>query len=294
VNRYWQLFFGQGLVATPHDFGSQGNLPTHPELLDYLASRFREDWDLRELIRTIVLSNAYRRSSTPTDEQLAADPDNLWLARGPRHRLPAEMIRDNALASSGLLVDEVGGPSVKPYQPPGLWIEKSNFSNALLHYVPNHGDSLYRRSMYTFIRRTSAPPFLLNFDATGRDICVVKRSETNTPLQALNLLNDPQFVEAARVLAQRVQSEAGTEVDDQLRRAYRLVTGRRAAEREVQILRELYTDELDRFRAGEADAEALLATGEYALPQELDRPHTAALTSVANVLYSTDVAYVKY
>jgi hypothetical protein len=294
VNRYWQLFFGQGLVTTPHDFGSQGSLPTHPLLLDYLAWRLQKDWDVRELIRLIVLSDTYRRSSTPTEEQRRLDPDNLLLARGARHRLPAEMIRDNALAASGLLDPAVGGESVKPYQPPGLWFEKLNFSKKLLHYVQDHGDSLYRRTLYTFIRRTSPPPFLTTFDATGRDVCIVQRAETNTPLQALNLLNDPQFVEAARVLAQRVQVEAGGEADDQLRRAYRLVTGRRAEEADLDQLRSLYTDELDRYRADEAAARALLATGEYPLPEELDRAHTAALASVGNVLLSLDVGYVKY
>jgi hypothetical protein len=183
---------------------------------------------------------------------------------------------------------------VKPYQPPGLWFEKLNFSKKLLHYVQDHGDSLYRRTLYTFIRRTSPPPFLTTFDATGRDVCIVQRAETNTPLQALNLLNDPQFVEAARVLAQRVQAEAGGEADDQLRRAYRLVTGRRAEEADLDQLRSLYTDELDRYRADGAAARALLATGEFPLPEELDRAHTAALASVGNVLLSLDVGYVKY
>ncbi|WP_420460679.1 DUF1553 domain-containing protein [Neolewinella sp.] len=293
VNRYWQLFFGQGIVTTPHDFGSQGSLPTHPLLLDYLASRLQDDWDLRQLIRSIVLSDTYRRSSTPTDEQLQADPDNLLLARGARHRLQAEMIRDNALAASGLLNPVVGGQSVKPYQPKGLWFEKLNFSQALLHYVPDHGDKLYRRSMYTFIRRTSPPPFMTTFDAGSRDICLVKRSETNTPLQALNLLNDPQFVEAARVLAQRVQEEAGGEPDQQLRLAYRLVTGRRAEEAELAVLDDLYTEELARFQGDREAAEGLLAVGEYAQSSH-NAAHTAALTSVTNMLFSTDAAYVKY
>lgn len=293
ANRYWQLFFGQGLVTTPHDFGSQGSLPTHPRLLDYLASRLREAWDLRELIRTIVLSDTYRRSSTPGEEQLRLDPDNLLLARGARHRLQAEMIRDNALAASGLLNPTVGGESVKPYQPRGLWFEKLNFSKALLHYVPDHGDKLYRRSMYTFIRRTTPPPFMTTFDTGSRDICLVKRSETNTPLQALNLLNDPQFVEAARVLAQRVQREAGDRAGDQLRLAYRLVTGRRAEEAELRVLNSLYREELERYREQPDSAQALLTIGEFPT-NSTDVAHTAALTSVGNMLFSTDAAYVKY
>ncbi len=294
VNRYWQLIFGQGIVATPHDFGSQGSLPTHPRLLDYLTSRFREHWDVRELIRMMVLSETYRRTSSPTDEQLADDPANLLLARGPRYRLPAEMIRDNALAASGLLNDTVGGASVFPYQPGGLWREKSNFSKVLTEYAADHGSKLYRRSMYTFIRRTSPPPFMTTFDAGSRDVCLVKRSETNTPLQALNLLNDPQFVEAARVLAQRVQLEAGEDAEEQLRRAFRLVTGRRAEEAELQVLTSLYREELTRFRDDRVAVDTLLTVGEYPRPTMLDPVHTAALTSVANMLFSTDAAYVKY
>lgn len=294
VNRYWQLFFGQGLVTTPHDFGSQGALPTHPALLDYLTSRFREDWDLRELVRLIVLSDTYRRSSVPTEEQREKDPENLLLARGARYRLPAEMIRDNALAASGLLNREVGGGSVKPYQPEGLWFEKLNFSQALMRYKQDHGDSLYRRSMYTFIRRTVPPPFMTTFDASGRDVCIVKRQQTNTPLQALNLLNDPQFVEAARVLAQRVQEDSGEEVDEQLRYAHRLVTGRKAREAELEVMRSLYEREHRRFQDSTAAARALLAVGEYPVADELDAAHTAALASVGNVLFSLDAAYVRY
>ena len=294
VNRYWQLFFGVGLVSTPQDFGSQGALPTHPKLLDYLAARFRTDWDVRELIRLVVLSDTYRRSSVPTEEQLAQDPENLLLARAPRFRLPAETIRDNALAASGLLNRRVGGQSVKPYQPKGLWFEKLNFSQALLHYEQDHGDSLYRRSMYTFIRRNVPPPFMTNFDASGRDVCIVKRQETNTPLQALNLLNDPQFVEAARVLADRVQREAGPDAERQLRHAYRLVTGRRSEESEVALLAALYREELERFRQDLPAADTLLSIGEYPRIEAHDPAHTAALTSVSNMLFSLDAAYVKY
>ena len=220
VNRYWQLLFGRGLTTTPHDLGSQGALPSHPALLDHLATEFRDGgWDVRALIKKIVLSETYRRDSRMSEDLRGVDAENILLAAGPSGRLPAEMIRDNALVASGLLVDQVGGPSVKPYQPPGLWIQSLNFSHELMHFVQDHGEDLYRRSMYTFIRRTQPPPFVTNFDGTGRDVCIVERSKTNTPLQALNLLNDPQFVEAARVLAQRVQrEEAGA--DGQLSRAF--------------------------------------------------------------------------
>ena len=293
VNRYWQLIFGRGLVATPHDFGSQGELPSHPALLDHLATNFRDgDWNVRALLRQMVLSDAYRRDSRMGDELREADAENLLLAAGPSGRLPAEMIRDNALAASGLLVDRVGGPSVKPYQPPGLWIQSLNFSHDLMHFVQDHGEHLYRRSMYTFIRRTQPPPFMTNFDATGRDVCVVERSNTNTPLQALNLLNDPQFVETARVLAQRVRGHSEG-ADEQLAQAFRLVTGRQAKPAEVAVLRGLYDEELARFQSAPAAVDSLLSIGEYPVPEPLYGPETAALTSVGNVLFSFDEAYVK-
>ncbi|MEL7162396.1 MAG: DUF1553 domain-containing protein, partial [Bacteroidota bacterium] len=293
VNRYWQLIFGRGLVATPHDFGSQGALPTHPQLLDHLATEFQESgWNVRALLRNFVLSDTYRRNSSATPEQREADPDNLLLARGPSGRLPAEFIRDNALAASGLLTEKVGGPSVRPYQPDGLWIQANSFSKALLRYKADTGDDLYRRSLYTFIKRTAPPPFLTNFDASGRDVCTVKRSTTNTPLQALNLLNDPQFVETARVLAQRVQTEKdGTQ--EQLAHAFRLVAGRQPQARETAVLQDLFEEELERFTATPALADSLLAIGEYPVPEVLDPVKTAALTSVGNTLFSFDEAYVK-
>jgi len=293
VNRYWQLIFGQGLVKTTHDFGSQGSLPSHPLLLDHLATELRAGgWNVRALLRKMVLSEAYRRNSSATKEQRELDPENRLLARGPSSRLSAEFIRDNALAASGLLVRKVGGPSVKPYQPEGLWIQANNFSQALLHYIPDHGEDLYRRSMYTFIKRTAPPPFMTNFDASGRDVCVVKRSTTNTPLQALNLLNDPQFVETARVLAQRVQAEK-SDPEQQIAHAFRLVAGRKAHAEEVDVLKGLYEEELNRFQATPALADSLLAVGEFPVPEHLDRVKTAALASVGNVLFSFDEAYVK-
>lgn len=293
VNRYWQLLFGQGLVKTAHDFGSQGSLPSHPGLLDHLATTFRKSgWDVRSLLKSMVLSEAYRRSSTASDDHRAADSENILFARGPSSRLPAELIRDNALVASGLLVPAIGGPSVRPYQPEGLWIQSNSFSADLLRYVPDHGDNLYRRSMYTFIKRTSPPPFLTNFDASGRDICIVKRSTTNTPLQALNLLNDPQFVETARVLAQRIQLEK-EDIDDQLAHAFRLVAGRKAKQEEVGVLRNLYDDELIRYQAHPSLADSILSIGDYPVPDTLDPLKTAALASVGNILFSFDEAYVK-
>ncbi|MEM9929158.1 MAG: DUF1553 domain-containing protein [Bacteroidota bacterium] len=293
VNRYWQLIFGRGIVSTPHDFGAQGALPSHPRLLDFLATQFRDSgWDIRALLRMMVLSDAYQRSSSASREQREQDPENQLLARGASVRMPAEMIRDNALAASGLLVRKTGGPSVRPYQPAGLWLQSSNFTEILRSYQQDHGEDLYRRSLYTFLKRTSPPPFLTNFDGASRQICEVKRSVTNTPLQALNLLNAPEFVEAARVLAQRVQAEK-EETDEQLARAFRLVNGRRAKPAELDLSRQLYTSELERFTANPAVADSLLAVGEYPLVIEFSRPKTAALTSVGNVLFNFDEAYVK-
>ncbi len=293
VNRYWQMIFGQGLVDTPHDFGSQGALPSHPELLDHLATSFRDGgWNIRALLRDLVMTEAYRRNSSTLPEVREKDPNNTLLASGPTSRMPAEMIRDNALAASGLMIPTVGGASVRPYQPKGLWIQANSFSAKLLHYVPDTDDGQYRRSMYTFIKRTAPPPFMTNFDATGRDVCLVKRSKTNTPLQALNLLNDPQFVEAARVLAQRVQQEASGE-EQQLGQAFRLVSGRKARPEELGVIKELYEEELQRFTTMPALVDSLLTIGSSPVPEGLYSAKTAALTSVGNVLFSFDEAYVK-
>ena len=294
VNRYWQMLFGQGLVKTPHDFGSQGNLPTHPKLLDWLAVEFRESgWDIQKLLKTIVMSSTYRQSSIVNQEKRAQDPNNILLTRGASFRLSAEIIRDNALAASGLLVKKVGGESVKPYQPSGLWKEKTNFSAVLLEYRANHGDSLYRRSMYTFIRRTSPHPAMNAFDAPNRDVCIVKRENTNTPLQALVLLNDPQFVEAARVLAERMQKEGGQKLDDQITYAFRLVTGRKPKTKEVAILNKIFQKEKQNFEENPEKARELLSIGEYPKDDTLDQSTTAALAVVANTLISHDEAYMR-
>ncbi len=291
VNRYWQMIFGTGIVETPHDFGTQGALPTHPELLDWLALRFIESgWDVKELLKTLVISATYQQSSVATPLHMEKDAKNLYLARGPSYRLPAEMIRDNALAASGLLTQKVGGASVKPYQPEGLWLEKNGFDSAYRH---SSGESLYRRSMYTLIRRTMPSPAMIAFDATNRSVCIVKRENTNTPLQALVLLNDPQFVEAARVLAERIQKESGEELSQQAVYAFRLVTGRKPTKSEVRLLMEQYKSEISRFREEPESAEQLLNIGEYPLDKNLDKTQTAALAMVANTLLNHDGAYMK-
>ncbi|HTD88350.1 MAG TPA: DUF1553 domain-containing protein, partial [Candidatus Binatia bacterium] len=213
VNRYWQMFFGRGIVVTGEDFGSQGQLPTHPELLDWLAKHFMDSrLDLKALAKTIVMSATYRQSSQASPELLARDPENRLLARGPKNRLTAEMLRDNALAASGLLVRKIGGPSVKPYQPEGLWEEKSGGWK----YEADKGEGLYRRSMYTYWKRASQHPMMITFDAAERNTCVVRRQTTSTPLQALVLLNDPQFVEAAEKLASHATEIGGSNVEQRI------------------------------------------------------------------------------
>lgn len=294
VNRYWQLFFGKGLVSTPQDFGNQGALPSHPALLDWLAVEFMESgWDLKALHRQMVTSATYRQSSIATDELRKKDPYNDFIARGPSHRWPAEIIRDNALAASGLLHKQIGGPSVKPYQPDGLWIDLGNFSYKLLHYKQDEGNKLYRRSMYTFIRRTSPPPAMTIFDAPSREVCTVQREITNTPLQALVLLNDPTFVEAARVMAERMQKEGGNTVEDQIYFAFRLFTGRSPSEKEVDVLVHLFDEEKKRFQQAPQTAQEALAIGNYPVDSTLDPVETAALAMVSSMMINHDEFYMK-
>lgn len=294
VNRYWQMIFGKGIVQSPQDFGNQGNLPTHPELLDWLSMDFVEHgWNVKHLLKTMVMSATYRQTSKARNDLLEIDPQNNLYARGASFRLQAEFIRDHALAASGLLSDSVGGPSAKPYQPEGLWIELGNFSAKLLHYKPDSGNALYRKSMYTFIRRTSPPPAMRTFDVPNRNICVVKRENTNTPLQALVLMNDPQFVEAARVLAERIQSSDNTDISSQINQGFQLVCGREGNPEELKVLMELFQSEKERFKADQEQANSLLAIGESVTNTNLDPAHTAALTMVCNTLFNYDEAYMK-
>jgi hypothetical protein len=294
VNRYWHHLFGRGIVGTVEDFGNQGDLPTHPLLLDWLAVDFVESgWDVRHLLKKIVTSATYRQGSVARKELLEKDPQNLLLARGPRHRLQGEMIRDNALFASGLLVQQVGGPSVRPYQPEGLWIEKGTFSHMLLRYIPDHGDSLYRRSLYTFLKRTSPPPAMEVFDVPNRNTCTVRRQSTSTPLQPLVLMNDPQFMEAARVLAQRIQHVGGQEISRQLQQAFVRCTGRELSQSELQVFESFYKREHDRFLKDGQAARAVLAIGEYPQDPTLDEAHTAALTMVGSLMFNHYEFYTK-
>ena len=262
VNRYWQLLFGTGLVKTTEDFGAQGDWPSHPELLDGLAIAFREnDWNLREFLREVVLSETYRRQSKLSAELRRADPYNRLLARAPRRRLSAELIRDNALAISGLLEKRLGGPSVYPQQPDGLWRQVSHFGYGAFTaqaYFPGADEHLVRRSMYTFWKRTAPPPAMAIFDAPTRETCVVRRLATNTPLQALVLMNDPQFINAARALGSRMIREGGSTATERIRYAFRLATARYPHSRESQILEAGLDRERKRFRSDPAAAAALL------------------------------------
>ncbi len=285
VNRFWQMIFGIGLVKTVDDFGSQGEAPIQQELLDWLAVDFVDHgWDVKRLIKQIVMSDTYRQSSRLTPALLARDPDNRLLARAPRYRLAPEMIRDNALAVSGLLVEKTGGPSVKPYQPAGLWQELAGGGG----YPQDHGDALYRRSLYTFWKRTIAPPSMVNFDSPSRESCTVRESRTNTPLQALNLMNDVTFLEAARKLAERMIREGGSTVDARLGFAFRLVLSRNPSPKELTLLRAAYARDAERYRSAPADADKLLEQGEAPMPRKFPRPELAAWTEVASILLNLD------
>lgn len=294
VNRFWQALFGYGIVKTSEDFGSQGEQPMHPELLDYLAAEFvRTGWDVKALHRLMVTSAAYRQSSKVSPELHEKDPENRLLARGPRFRLPAEMIRDNALAVSGLLKDAIGGPSVLPYQPPGLW-EELAFGEAFSaqEYRQDHGDKLYRRSMYTFWKRTVPPASLNTFDAPDREKCISRRAVTNTPLQALVTLNDPTYIEAARNLAQHALHLPGSD-DARLAWAFRRVTARRPAASETKVLRGLLRGQLQTYGSdGEATA-SMLKIGESPVDANIAPATLAAWTNVCTVLLNLDEAITK-
>jgi hypothetical protein len=284
VNRFWHQYFGRGLVRTLEDFGSQGEMPTHPQLLDWLAVEFIESgWDVKAMQRLIVTSATYQQSSALSPGQLAADPENLLLARAPRLRLQAEMIRDQALAASGLLVGTIGGPSVKPYQPEGLWKEIASQI-----YVRDDAEKLYRRSIYTFWKRTVPPPMMMTFDASSRETCVLSRSRTNTPLQALVLLNDVTFVEAARVLAGEMMRRGGARPADRLAWGFRQLTARLPTDAELAILGKALERSLARYQADEESAAELVGFGETELPGGIDAVQLAAYTSVANLMMNLD------
>jgi hypothetical protein len=290
VNRYWRMLFGSGLVDPPNDFGSQGAAPSHPELLDWLARRYIESgWNTKAILRLMVTSSTYRQSSKTDPSLRKLDPTNRMLARGPKHRLSAEMIRDNALAASGLLVERFGGKPVHPYQPPGLWKEIEDFGA----YEQDKGEGLYRRSVYTIWKRTSPPPSMTAFDAPTRSVCTVNRQRTGTPLQALVLMNDVQFVEAARLLAEQAIRNGGSQLEDQIRYAFRLATSRLPNQAELNTLVALYQAQTDSFMKKPDDARQFLAVGDHPIDGRINPIQLAALTTVATTLLNLDETITK-
>jgi hypothetical protein len=290
VNRFWQHFFGAGLVRTSEDFGSQGEPPSHPELLDWLAVTFQESaWDVKKLVKTIVTSGTYRQSSRFSPRSAQLDPLNLLLSRGARHRLPAEVIRDQALAASGLLVPLIGGPSVKPYHPPGLYEQVvAQRDNPRATYQQDSGPALHRRSLYTYWKRSVPHPGMLLFDAPFRETCTLRRSRSNTPLQALNLLNDPTYVETARFLAQRMLLEAAPSTESRLTLGFRLLLARTPSPQELQILSTAVNRAQNDFSSDPESAIQLLSVGEARPDSKLDPSLLAAYTLLASTLINLD------
>jgi len=289
VNRYWEMFFGVGLVKTVDNFGSQGDQPSHPELLDWLATEFlRLRWDEKAMQKVIVTSATYRQSSAIRPDLLQKDPENRLLARGPRYRLPAEMVRDEILAMSGLLSPKIGGPSVRPYQPAGVWDSTANHK-----YVQDHGENLYRRSLYTFWRRSAPPPSLAMFDVAERDNSAVGTSRTDTPLQALNLLNDVTYVEAARILAERMLTEGGNTDTDRVAFAFRLATARPPSETEFGVLLKSLRTFRERYRADGAAALKLVSQGEHPRNETFNVAELAANAVVARLIFNLDQVITK-
>jgi hypothetical protein len=294
VNRMWYELFGTGIVETTEDFGIMGERPTHPELLDWLAVEFRESrWNIKHMYKLMVMSAVYRQSAKSTSRQLAKDPRNLLLSHGPRFRMDAEMLRDIALQASGLLVNRIGGPSVKPYQPPNIWEEVSYPTSDTLHYVEDQGDALYRRSMYTYVKRMASPPNMDTFDAPMRDVVCSRRQRTDTPLQALITMNDVQWVEAARGLAQRVIHEAGPDTEQRVNRMSEILLShdasppmRAALENSLQQMRQHYTKD-------RKAAHSLVAVGEKKQDASIPETELAAWTMVASEMLNLDEALNK-
>jgi hypothetical protein len=294
VNRFWQQVFGAGLVRTAGDFGVAGELPSHPELLDWLAVEFRESgWDMKKFFKLLVTSAAYRQAAVATPHKLEKDPDNRFVSRGPRFRMDAEMVRDYALAASGILVKKIGGPSVKPYQPPCVWEAIAmNVSNTR-SYDRGTGDDLYRRSLYTFIKRMAPPASMDIFNAPNRELCVVRRERTNTPLQALVTLNDVTFVEASRKIAERAMREGGESPRERITYAVKLLLSRPPTNRELAIFGDAWSSQLARFELQPDAAAALLAVGESPADASLDAAELAAYSVLSNLILNLDEAVTR-
>lgn len=292
VNLIWQEIFGKGIVKSAGDFGMQGDLPTHPELLNWLAADFMENgWDIKRLIKQIMLSATYRQSSAITKDHLAIDPDNLYLARAPRLRLPAENIQDLVLASSGLLYPEIGGPSVKPYQPSGLWEAATSGRGTLATYVQDTGNKLYRRGIYNFIKLTVPPPKAIIFDSSNRDRCEIGRNRTNTPLQALVMMNDPMVLEASRVLATKLSEKYSGE--EAIEEAFKRIVCREMKSEEKDLVLDYYQAELEQFKANPENAKKALDVGEYPMNENAITPENAALMQVIVSMYNLEETITK-
>jgi hypothetical protein len=293
VNQMWQEFFGTGIVKTTGDFGMQGNLPSHPELLDWLAADFMEHgWNIKRLVKQILSSATYQQSSKVSQQQLDTDPENIYLSRSSRTRIKAEFIRDVVLCSSGLLNKEIGGPSVKPYQPKGLWEAATSGRGVLASYKQDHGDALYRRGMYTFIKLTVPPPTMAIFDASNRDQCEVKRLNTSTPLQALAMMNDPFVLEASRVYAQKIAVN-GKSTDENIRTSFRSIVCRQPNQKEAKILVDYYTDQLRLMSEKKIDTDKLLNVGEYPQSTTADKNKAAALMKILLTIYNMEETLTK-
>jgi hypothetical protein len=293
VNRFWQEVFGTGLVKTADDFGSQGEAPSHPELLDWLAVEFRESgWDVKRFFKTMVMSAAYRQEAVSTEDKLKKDPDNRLLSRGPRFRMDGEMVRDYALAASGLLRPQIGGPSVKPYQPDGVWEAVAMAGSNTRFYKRDDGDKLYRRSLYTFWKRSAPPAALDIFNAPTRETCTVRRERTNTPLQALLTMNDVQFVEAARALAERAY-HAGPQAEQRFQFMAGQLLSRSLNPRELEITQRAYRDYMSFYDSNPSEAKKLISVGESKADESVPAPDFAALTMVANQLMNMDEVLTK-
>lgn len=290
VNRLWQRMYGKGLVESSYDFGNQGALPSHPNLLDFLAVKFQtEGWDLKQMIKYMALSATFQQSSEISEEMQEKDPENRYLARASRLRLSAEMIRDQALKISGLLNTEVGGPSVKPYQPEGIWEETTGGGGgSTATYIQSEGGDLYRKSLYTFWKRTVPPPSMMTFDASSRDLCTVQRQETNTPLQALILLNDPQLIEAARAIAVKALGKKGQEPSEQIGYIFQNATSRIPDAQELEVLQNFYSDALEKIKTGDIVPEEYLSIGEFAVVPDTSLETLTALALTAQTIMNLD------
>lgn len=293
VNRLWQQFFGTGLVRTSDDFGTQGELPSHPELLDYLASEYRANWDTKKMVKLIVMSEAFRRDAKQTAELRTKDPANRLLARGPRFRLDAEQLRDNALFTSGLMNFQIGGRGVNVYQPPNIWEPVGYSDSNTRYYLQDHGEALYRRSLYIFIKRTAPTPYLTNFDGPNREQLCAVRERTNTPLQALQLMNDIQHFEAARALADRVIAEGGKTTEERITYLYRVVLSRKPDADELRLVAGALAKQRAIFDKDPAAAKKAVRVGESQPKGTVPDTELAAWTIICNLVLNLDEAVTR-